>query len=44
MLEAAVANMNKLGRVAACGVIAEYTDGGKRAAPSIYDGDNLQED
>nr|XP_034893117.1 NADPH-dependent oxidoreductase 2-alkenal reductase-like [Populus alba] len=37
MLEAAVANMNKLGRVAACGVIAEYTDGGKRAAPSMME-------
>jgi NADPH-dependent curcumin reductase CurA len=27
----------KLGRVAACGVIAEYTDGGKRAAPNMID-------
>lgn len=37
MLEAAVANMNLFGRVAACGVIAEYTDEGKRAAPSMLD-------
>ncbi|KAH7546400.1 hypothetical protein FEM48_Zijuj01G0196700 [Ziziphus jujuba var. spinosa] len=37
MLEAAVANMNKFGRVAACGVIAEYTDAGKRAAPNMLD-------
>ena len=35
MLEAAVANMNVFGRVAACGVIAEYTDAGKRAAPDM---------
>ncbi|ONK81040.1 uncharacterized protein A4U43_C01F24590 [Asparagus officinalis] len=37
MLDAAVANMNLLGRVAACGVIAEYTDEGKRAAPNMLD-------
>lgn len=37
MLEAAVANMNLLGRVAACGAIAEYTDATKRAAPSMLD-------
>ncbi|KAF3453690.1 hypothetical protein FNV43_RR04131 [Rhamnella rubrinervis] len=35
MLEAAVANMNVFGRVAACGVIAEYTDAGKRVAPDM---------
>ena len=35
MLEAAVANMNVFGGVAACGVIAEYTDAGKRAAPDM---------
>ncbi|XP_057967226.1 2-alkenal reductase (NADP(+)-dependent)-like isoform X2 [Malania oleifera] len=32
MLEAAIANMNNFGRVAACGVISEYTDAGRRAA------------
>ncbi|KAI3443795.1 hypothetical protein Pfo_000460 [Paulownia fortunei] len=32
MLEAAVANMNKFGRVAVCGSISEYTGGGRRAA------------
>jgi len=37
MLEAAVANMNAFGRVAACGVISEYTDSAKRAAPSMLD-------
>lgn len=37
MLEAAVANMNPFGRVAVCGVIAEYTDEGKRAAPDMLD-------
>uniref|UniRef100_A0A7N0T7V9 Enoyl reductase (ER) domain-containing protein n=1 Tax=Kalanchoe fedtschenkoi TaxID=63787 RepID=A0A7N0T7V9_KALFE len=37
MLEAAVANMNLFGRVAVCGVIAEYTDAGKRAAPNMLD-------
>lgn len=36
MLEAAVANMNAFGRVAACGVISEYT-GGQRAAPDMVD-------
>lgn len=37
MLEAAVANMNAFGRIAACGVIAEYTDAGRRAAPDMLD-------
>lgn len=37
MLEAAVANMNIYGRIAACGVIAEYTDAGKRAAPDMLE-------
>ena len=32
MLEAAIANMNKFGRVAVCGAISEYTDGRKRAS------------
>ncbi|KAI4335736.1 hypothetical protein L6164_014350 [Bauhinia variegata] len=35
MLEAAVDNMNAFGRVAICGVMAEYTDSGKRAAPEM---------
>ncbi|GMY35871.1 2-alkenal reductase (NADP(+)-dependent)-like [Fagus crenata] len=37
MLVAAVSNMNSFGRVAACGVISEYTDAGKRAAPDMLD-------
>uniref|UniRef100_A0A5B6YXU6 Enoyl reductase (ER) domain-containing protein n=1 Tax=Davidia involucrata TaxID=16924 RepID=A0A5B6YXU6_DAVIN len=37
MLEAAVANMNTFGRVAVCGVISEYTDSKKRAAPDMLD-------
>ncbi|KAF5725823.1 2-alkenal reductase (NADP(+)-dependent)-like [Tripterygium wilfordii] len=37
MQEAAVANMNRFGRVAVCGVISEYTDDGKRAAPDMLD-------
>ncbi|XP_027329614.1 2-alkenal reductase (NADP(+)-dependent)-like [Abrus precatorius] len=37
MLEAAVANMKAFGRVAACGVISEYTDAGKRASPNLLD-------
>lgn len=37
MLEAAVTNMNIFGRVAVCGVISEYTDSGKRAAPNMLD-------
>jgi NADPH-dependent curcumin reductase CurA len=37
MQEAAVANMNAFGRVAVCGVISEYTDAGKRAAPDMID-------
>lgn len=35
MLEAAVANMNTFGRVAVCGVISEYTDKERRAAPDM---------
>ncbi|KAI9117287.1 hypothetical protein K1719_011453 [Acacia pycnantha] len=35
MLEAAVDNMNAFGRVAVCGVISEYTNAGKRAAPDM---------
>ncbi|KAL4654054.1 hypothetical protein ACB092_01G350900 [Castanea dentata] len=35
MLEAAVDNVNTFGRIAVCGVIAEYTDAGKRAAPDM---------
>ncbi|KAM2552989.1 hypothetical protein TB2_017300 [Malus domestica] len=37
MLEAAVENMNTFGRVAACGVISEYIDAGKRAKPNMLD-------
>jgi NADPH-dependent curcumin reductase CurA len=37
MLEAAVLNMNKFGRVAVCGVISEYTNREKRAAPDMLD-------
>ncbi|KAJ4837658.1 hypothetical protein Tsubulata_813868 [Turnera subulata] len=37
MLEAAVANMNHFGRIAVCGTISEYTDDGRRAAPSMLD-------
>ncbi|KAJ6792874.1 2-alkenal reductase (NADP(+)-dependent)-like [Iris pallida] len=38
MLEAAVANMNPFGRVAACGAISEYTEKGRRAAaPNMID-------
>ncbi|KAJ4837657.1 hypothetical protein Tsubulata_913868 [Turnera subulata] len=37
MLEAAVANMNHFGRIAACGIISEYTADGSRAAPSMLD-------
>ncbi|KAL3535854.1 hypothetical protein ACH5RR_004315 [Cinchona calisaya] len=37
MLDAAIENMNTFGRVAVCGVIAEYTDKGKRAAPNMVD-------
>ena len=37
MLEAAVANMKTFGRVAVCGVISEYTDKKKRAAPDMLD-------
>ncbi|XP_021855675.1 2-alkenal reductase (NADP(+)-dependent) [Spinacia oleracea] len=35
MLEAAVANMNTYGRVIICGVISEYTDPKRRAAPDM---------
>ncbi|KAL3839834.1 hypothetical protein ACJIZ3_024425 [Penstemon smallii] len=35
MLEAAVANMNTFGRVAVCGVISEYTGGGRISAPDM---------
>ncbi|XP_051199971.1 NADP-dependent alkenal double bond reductase P2 [Lolium perenne] len=37
MLNAALANMNTYGRVAVCGVIAEYTDPGKRASPDFLE-------
>ncbi|CAH2041079.1 unnamed protein product [Thlaspi arvense] len=37
MQEAAVANMNTFGRVAVCGVMSEYTDSNKRAAPNMVD-------
>ncbi|KAK0593241.1 hypothetical protein LWI29_033374 [Acer saccharum] len=37
MQEAAVANMKAFGRVAVCGVISEYIDAGKRAAPDMLD-------
>ncbi|CAN6681194.1 unnamed protein product [Malus baccata var. baccata] len=37
MLEAAVENMNTFGRVAVCGVISEYIDARKRAAPNMLD-------
>ncbi|KAK8581702.1 hypothetical protein V6N13_144713 [Hibiscus sabdariffa] len=37
MQEAAVSNMNINGRIAVCGVISEYTDREKRAAPSMID-------
>ena len=37
MLEAAVANMNPFGRVAACGTIAEHSDAEKRAVPNMID-------
>ncbi|KAI4971848.1 hypothetical protein ZWY2020_002762 [Hordeum vulgare] len=36
MLEA-LANMNTYGRVALCGVIAEYTDPGRRAEPDLLE-------
>nr|XP_043628270.1 2-alkenal reductase (NADP(+)-dependent)-like [Erigeron canadensis] len=35
MLDAAVSNMNLYGRIAVCGVISEYLDAGKRAAPDM---------
>ncbi|KAJ0031924.1 hypothetical protein Pint_13024 [Pistacia integerrima] len=37
MQEAAVANMNVFGRVAVCGIISEYINGGRRAAPEMLD-------
>ncbi|KAK2631671.1 hypothetical protein EUGRSUZ_L02601 [Eucalyptus grandis] len=37
MQEAAVANMNTFGRVAVCGVISEYIDSEKKAAPDVLD-------
>ena len=37
MLEAAVSNMNTFGRIAACGVISEYTDAEKRAVPNMLE-------
>lgn len=37
MLEAAIANMNNFGRVAACGVISEYTDKVRRARQDMLD-------
>ena len=37
MLQAAVANMNNFGRVAACGVISSYTDASKRPAPDMME-------
>lgn len=37
MQEAAVANMNIFGRVAVCGIISEYTNSGRRAAPEMLD-------
>lgn len=37
MQEAAIANMNLFGRVAVCGVISEYTQNGKKAAPDMID-------
>ncbi|KAI3951248.1 hypothetical protein MKW92_009507 [Papaver armeniacum] len=37
MLEAAIVNMNPFGRVVVCGVMSEYTDETKRAAPNMMD-------
>jgi len=37
MLEAAIANMRVFGRVAVCGVIAEYTSAGRKASPNMLD-------
>lgn len=37
MLEAAIANMNLHGRVAVCGIISEYTNAKKRAAPDMLE-------
>ncbi|XP_071724118.1 NADPH-dependent oxidoreductase 2-alkenal reductase-like [Rutidosis leptorrhynchoides] len=37
MLEAAVANMNSFGKIAVCGVISDYTNSGRRTAPSMID-------
>ncbi|KAI3781914.1 hypothetical protein L2E82_11942 [Cichorium intybus] len=37
MLEAAIANMNNFGRVAACGAMSDYTNSGKRATLNMMD-------
>ncbi|KAI3951245.1 hypothetical protein MKW92_009504 [Papaver armeniacum] len=37
MLEAAIVNMNPFGRVVVCGVMSEYTDETKQAAPNMMD-------
>ncbi|KAJ4837660.1 hypothetical protein Tsubulata_013868, partial [Turnera subulata] len=37
MQAAAITNMNNGGRVAVCGVISEYTDSGRKAAPNMID-------
>ena len=37
MLEAAIENMNVHGRIAACGVISEYTNTEKRYVPNMLD-------
>ncbi|KAI3896410.1 hypothetical protein MKW92_046452 [Papaver armeniacum] len=37
MLEAAIVNMNAFGRVVVCGVMSEYTDETKQAAPNMMD-------
>lgn len=37
MLEAAIANMKPFGKVAACGVISEYTKSAKREGPNMLD-------
>ncbi|KAI3896407.1 hypothetical protein MKW92_046449 [Papaver armeniacum] len=37
MLEAAIVNMNPFGRVVVCGVMADYIDETKRAAPNMLD-------
>ncbi|XP_065848584.1 2-alkenal reductase (NADP(+)-dependent)-like [Euphorbia lathyris] len=37
MQEAAISNMKVFGRIAVCGVISEYTDQGRKAAPDMID-------